>query len=174
MIPLQVAQTLPTGPDSWLAIPIYIVWKNLRDFYTDSQVRAIIADCDAVIDPAELEFPFSSWTTFRDPESPATRVKRDGRWVREAYRRTRKSGAVGVDGQTAEAYAAHLEDNLRSLLERFKSGEINILVASDVAARGLDIKGVSHVFNYDTPWHPDDYVHRIGRTGRARCVCKSP
>ncbi len=54
-----------------------------------------------------------------------------------------------------------------SELERFKSGDINILVASDVAARGLDVKGVSHVFNYDTPWHPDDYVHRIGRTGRA-------
>jgi superfamily II DNA/RNA helicase len=52
-------------------------------------------------------------------------------------------------------------------LERFKSGDINILVASDVAARGLDIKGVSHVFNFDAPWHPDDYVHRIGRTGRA-------
>ena len=52
-------------------------------------------------------------------------------------------------------------------LNRFKSGDINILVASDVAARGLDIKGVSHVFNFDTPWHPDDYVHRIGRTGRA-------
>jgi len=52
-------------------------------------------------------------------------------------------------------------------LERFKSGDVNILVASDVAARGLDVKGVSHVFNFDTPWHPDDYVHRIGRTGRA-------
>ncbi len=52
-------------------------------------------------------------------------------------------------------------------LDRFKDGEINILVASDVAARGLDIKGVSHVFNFDVPWHPDDYVHRIGRTGRA-------
>jgi superfamily II DNA/RNA helicase len=52
-------------------------------------------------------------------------------------------------------------------LDRFKSGEINILVASDVAARGLDVKGVSHVFNYDVPWHPDDYIHRIGRTGRA-------
>jgi len=52
-------------------------------------------------------------------------------------------------------------------LNRFKSGDINILVASDVAARGLDVKGVSHVFNFDTPWHPDDYVHRIGRTGRA-------
>jgi superfamily II DNA/RNA helicase len=52
-------------------------------------------------------------------------------------------------------------------LERFRTGDVNILVASDVAARGLDIKGVSHVFNFDAPWHPDDYVHRIGRTGRA-------
>jgi superfamily II DNA/RNA helicase len=52
-------------------------------------------------------------------------------------------------------------------LDRFKDGEINILVASDVAARGLDIKDVSHVFNFDVPWHPDDYIHRIGRTGRA-------
>ncbi len=52
-------------------------------------------------------------------------------------------------------------------LDMFKQGQVNILVASDVAARGLDVKGVSHVFNYDTPWHPDDYIHRIGRTGRA-------
>ena len=57
-------------------------------------------------------------------------------------------------------------DRVREL-DRFKSGEITMLVASDVAARGLDIKGVSHVFNFDVPWHPDDYVHRIGRTGRA-------
>ena len=58
-------------------------------------------------------------------------------------------------------------------LERFKAGDINILVASDVAARGLDIKGVSHVINYDAPWHPDDYVHRIGRTGRAGATGKA-
>jgi superfamily II DNA/RNA helicase len=58
-------------------------------------------------------------------------------------------------------------------LDRFKQGEINILVASDVAARGLDIKGVSHVFNFDVPWHPDDYVHRIGRTGRAGATGKA-
>jgi superfamily II DNA/RNA helicase len=51
-------------------------------------------------------------------------------------------------------------------LQRFKDGHINVLCASDVAARGLDIKGVSHVINFDTPWHPDDYIHRIGRTGR--------
>jgi superfamily II DNA/RNA helicase len=51
-------------------------------------------------------------------------------------------------------------------LQKFKDGVFNILCASDVAARGLDVKGVSHVFNFDTPWHPDDYVHRVGRTGR--------
>jgi len=58
-------------------------------------------------------------------------------------------------------------------LDRFKSGDITVLVASDVAARGLDVKGVSHVFNYDVPWHPDDYVHRIGRTGRAGATGKA-
>jgi superfamily II DNA/RNA helicase len=52
-------------------------------------------------------------------------------------------------------------------LEKFKAGEIQILVASDVAARGLDVQDMSHVFNYDVPFSPEDYVHRIGRTGRA-------
>ena len=52
-------------------------------------------------------------------------------------------------------------------LDKFRSGELQFLVASDVAARGLDIPDVSHVFNYDAPMHPEDYVHRIGRTGRA-------
>jgi superfamily II DNA/RNA helicase len=52
-------------------------------------------------------------------------------------------------------------------LDRFRRGEAELLIASDVAARGLDIPEVSHVFNFDVPHHPDDYVHRIGRTGRA-------
>jgi superfamily II DNA/RNA helicase len=52
-------------------------------------------------------------------------------------------------------------------LEQFRKGELPLLVASDVAARGLDIPEVSHVFNFDVPHHADDYVHRIGRTGRA-------
>lgn len=52
-------------------------------------------------------------------------------------------------------------------LEGFKSGKYELLVATDIAARGLDIAGVSHVINYDVPQHPEDYVHRIGRTGRA-------
>jgi superfamily II DNA/RNA helicase len=52
-------------------------------------------------------------------------------------------------------------------LESFREGKIQILVASDVAARGLDVATVTHVFNFDVPGHPEDYVHRIGRTGRA-------
>jgi superfamily II DNA/RNA helicase len=78
------------------------------------------------------------------------------------------------DGFAASQIHGDMEqaERLREL-DRFKTGEINILVASDVAARGLDIKGVSHVFNYDVPWHPDDYIHRIGRTGRAGATGKA-
>jgi ATP-dependent RNA helicase RhlE len=53
-------------------------------------------------------------------------------------------------------------------LKGFKSGKFEVLVATDVAARGLDIAGVSHVINFDVPENPEDYVHRIGRTGRAQ------
>jgi ATP-dependent RNA helicase RhlE len=52
-------------------------------------------------------------------------------------------------------------------LEGFREGKFEVLVATDIAARGLDIADVSHVINYDVPQHPEDYIHRIGRTGRA-------
>ena len=55
-------------------------------------------------------------------------------------------------------------------LEGFKGGRYEVMVATDIAARGIDIAGVSHVINYDVPQHPEDYVHRIGRTGRAQTV----
>ena len=71
------------------------------------------------------------------------------------------------DGFSAGEIHGDMDQPARNAeLQRFKDGQINILCASDVAARGLDIKGVSHVINFDTPWHPDDYIHRIGRTGR--------
>lgn len=71
-------------------------------------------------------------------------------------------------GFSASPIHGDLDQSARTAtLADFKSGELRFLVASDVAARGLDIPNVSHVFNYDVPHHSDDYVHRIGRTGRA-------
>ncbi len=71
-------------------------------------------------------------------------------------------------GFNAVALHGDMDQHARlKALDQFRSGEATLLVASDVAARGLDIPAVSHVFNYDTPHHAEDYVHRIGRTGRA-------
>ncbi len=71
-------------------------------------------------------------------------------------------------GFNAGALHGDMDQSSRmATLAAFRAGEITILAASDVAARGLDIPEVSHVFNYDMPWQSDDYVHRIGRTGRA-------
>ena len=82
--------------------------------------------------------------------------------VRELYTSLKRSGfAVGQIHGDMEQPARIAE------FDRFKNDEITVLIASDVAARGLDVKGVSHVINFDVPWQPDDYIHRIGRTGRA-------
>ena len=71
-------------------------------------------------------------------------------------------------GFNASPIHGDLDQSLRTkTLDRFRSGELQFLIASDVAARGLDIPDVSHVFNYEPPRTPDDYIHRIGRTGRA-------
>lgn len=71
-------------------------------------------------------------------------------------------------GYNAEPIHGDLPQSVRTkTLEKFKSEDIKFLVASDVAARGLDVSSVSHVFNYDVPFHSEDYIHRIGRTGRA-------
>jgi len=82
--------------------------------------------------------------------------------VREVYTSLKRSGfAVGqIQGDMDQSSRI-------AEFDRFKTGDVTVLVASDVAARGLDVKGVSHVINFDVPWQPDDYIHRIGRTGRA-------
>jgi ATP-dependent RNA helicase DeaD len=76
--------------------------------------------------------------------------------------------ALLARGYPAEALHGDLNQDAReAVLRRYRSGQLTILVATDVVARGVDIQGVSHVFNYDTPYDAEDYVHRIGRTGRA-------
>jgi superfamily II DNA/RNA helicase len=71
-------------------------------------------------------------------------------------------------GFSVQALHGDMDQSARTAaLDQFRKGEVTLLVASDVAARGLDIPDVSHVYNFDVPVHADDYVHRIGRTGRA-------
>lgn len=76
--------------------------------------------------------------------------------------------ALSIRGYNVEGIHGDMKQERREkVLRKFKRGAINVLVATDVAARGLDISGVSHVFNFDLPQDPESYVHRIGRTGRA-------
>ncbi|MCQ8241382.1 DEAD/DEAH box helicase [Rhizosaccharibacter radicis] len=76
--------------------------------------------------------------------------------------------SLGKHGFSVGALHGDLPQSVRfATLEKFKAGELQLLVCSDVAARGIDIGGLSHVFNFDVPIHAEDYVHRIGRTGRA-------
>ncbi|NLW16095.1 MAG: DEAD/DEAH box helicase [Firmicutes bacterium] len=76
--------------------------------------------------------------------------------------------ALGMRGYSAEAIHGDMTQSRRdNVMRRFRSGQVDILVATDVAARGLDVTGVTHVYNFDLPQDPEWYVHRIGRTGRA-------
>lgn len=72
--------------------------------------------------------------------------------------------------RTATLHSNRSQNQRLRALKDFKSGAVRVLVATDIAARGIDVDGISHVVNYDFPMHPEDYVHRIGRTGRAQAV----
>jgi superfamily II DNA/RNA helicase len=131
--------------------------------------------------------PHSS--TVSTTEQKLVRVPHDPKLKREALRRllisqtnvknaivfANRKTTVGVleaslkrHGFNAAALHGDMDQRARlRTLDSFRAGEITFLIASDVAARGLDIPEVSHVFNYDVPIHAEDYVHRIGRTGRA-------
>jgi ATP-dependent RNA helicase RhlE len=72
--------------------------------------------------------------------------------------------------KTATLHSNRSQNQRLRALKDFKSGEVQVLVATDIAARGIDVDGISHVVNYDFPMQPEDYVHRIGRTGRAQAI----
>src|SRR5436190_7159597 len=80
----------------------------------------------------------------------------------------RKLASSGIN--TATLHSNRSQNQRLVALRDFKSGKVRVLVATDIAARGIDVEGISHVVNFDFPPQPEDYVHRIGRTGRAKAV----
>ena len=80
----------------------------------------------------------------------------------------RKLQQAGIS--TATLHSNRSQNQRLAALRGFKNGEVRVLVATDIAARGIDIEGISHVINFDFPPQPEDYVHRIGRTGRAQAI----
>jgi len=107
---------------------------------------------------------FDTLTRLLDIQSPELAII----FGRTKRRVDELSDALNVRGYSAEGIHGDLSQAKRmSVLRKFKEGSIDVLVATDVAARGLDISGVTHVYNFDIPQDPESYVHRIGRTGRA-------
>ena len=103
-----------------------------------------------------------------------THLINEGKWkqvlvfTRTKHGANRLFGQLEKDGITAAAIHGNKSQNARTkALADFKNGEIRVLVATDIAARGIDIDQLPHVVNYELPNVPEDYVHRIGRTGRA-------
>jgi len=80
-------------------------------------------------------------------------------------RRLTRAGIVSV-----AIHSNRTQNQRQAALDGFRSGKYQVMVATDVAARGIDVEGISHVINYDVPTHAEDYVHRIGRTGRAEAT----
>ena len=107
---------------------------------------------------------FDALTRILDAEQPQSAII----FARTKIASTDLAERLGGAGYTAEAINGDLPQTARDrVMRRFRDGQVDLLVATDVAARGLDIPAVSHVINYDIPTDPEAYVHRIGRTGRA-------
>ncbi|MYL46284.1 DEAD/DEAH box helicase [Virgibacillus halodenitrificans] len=110
------------------------------------------------------KFKFDTLNNHLDINSPELAI---------VFSRTKKRVDEITEGLQARGYRAEgihgdlTQGKRMSVLNKFKGGRVDVLVATDVAARGLDISGVTHVYNFDIPQDPESYVHRIGRTGRA-------
>jgi ATP-dependent RNA helicase RhlE len=102
----------------------------------------------------------------RDPQMDMVLVF--SRMKHGADRIARQLESKGI--KTATLHSNRSQNQRLKALKDFKSGAVRVLVATDIAARGIDVDGISHVVNYDFPMHPEDYVHRIGRTGRAQAI----
>lgn len=145
----KLAQQFLKNPEHISMIPkTQTTNKNIQQFYIEVQERLKFDGLCRLLDmePPELAIIFG-------------RTKR---------RVAELSEALMKRGYAADGLHGDLSQNQRdAVMRKFRDGSIDVLVATDVAARGLDISGVTHVINFDLPQDPESYVHRIGRTGRA-------
>ena len=145
--------------------------KRLAESYLSNPVLIEVARPNATASTVEQHFYLLD---DEDKRRAIRQVLRD-KQLRQAFvfcnsklGTARLARALERDGlKTTALHGDKSQDERLKSLEAFKSGEVDLLVATDVAARGLDIKDVPAVFNYDVPFNAEDYVHRIGRTGRA-------
>ncbi|MDR1968248.1 MAG: DEAD/DEAH box helicase [Burkholderiaceae bacterium] len=145
--------------------------KRLAESYLSDPVLIEVARPNAAAATVEQHF----YMLHEDDKRRAIRQVLKDKALRQAFvfcnsklGTARLARALERDGlNTTALHGDKSQDERLKSLDAFKRGEVDLLVATDVAARGLDIKDVPAVFNYDVPFNPEDYVHRIGRTGRA-------
>ncbi|WP_342488085.1 DEAD/DEAH box helicase [Bacillus sp. FSL M8-0266] len=144
----RIAERFMTNPEHVKVKAKEMTVSNIQQFYLDIHERK----------------KFDTLTRLLDIQSPELSIV----FGRTKRRVDELSEALNLRGYTAEGIHGDLTQAKRMVaLRKFKEGSIDVLVATDVAARGLDISGVTHVYNFDVPQDPESYVHRIGRTGRA-------
>lgn len=144
----EIATTLMNSPKEVKVKAKEVTVENIEQFYIEIPEK----------------FKFDTLTNHLDINSPDLAI---------IFSRTKKRVDEIAEGLQARGFRAEgihgdlTQGKRMSVLNKFKSGRVDVLVATDVAARGLDISGVTHVYNFDIPQDPESYVHRIGRTGRA-------
>lgn len=144
----RIAERFMTEPQHIKVKAKEVTMPNIQQFYLEVQEKK----------------KFDVLTRLLDIQSPELAIV----FGRTKRRVDELSEALNLRGYAAEGIHGDLTQAKRmSVLRKFKEGAIEVLVATDVAARGLDISGVTHVYNFDIPQDPESYVHRIGRTGRA-------
>ncbi len=144
----KIADTFMTEPESVKIKAKELTVDNIEQFFVKSQERE----------------KFDILSRLLNVQKPELAIV----FGRTKRRVDELSHALSIRGYIAEGIHGDLSQAKRlSVLRQFKENKIDVLVATDVAARGLDISGVTHVYNFDIPQDPESYVHRIGRTGRA-------
>jgi ATP-dependent RNA helicase DeaD len=144
--------------------------KLARKFMKDP-VRLETAGGSLTVSLVEQHYiPVRAWDKKRMLHHVLTHEKPDTTLVFCRMKRTVDDVARYLKGKGVDAHAIHgdmYQGRRNSVMKRMRAGELSVLIASDLAARGLDVEGITHVINYDLPDDPEIYIHRIGRTARA-------